>query len=159
MHPAPPALDKRCGQAQIGTMPYAIDTAATIADLEAAGVEPSQAKAIVQAINGAAGDPVSKEDFRELRGEFGGLRGEFGVLEGKFGELRGEFGELRGAFGVLEGKFEELRKEMDRRFEEMDRKFATKTDLAMLKSQLTFRIFASQVATATLLFMLLKFFA
>ena len=41
----------------------------------------------------------------------------------------------------------------------MDRKFATKTDLAMLKSQLTFRIFASQVATATLLFMLLKFFA
>ena len=147
-------------------MPYAIDTAATIADLESAGVEPSQAKAIVQAINGAAGDPVSKEDFRELRGEFGGLRGEFGVLEGKFGELRGEFGELRSAFGVLEGKFEELRKEMNRRFEEvnrrfeeMDRKFATKADLAMLKSQLTFRIFASQVATATLLFMLLKFFA
>ena len=151
-------------------MPYAIDTAATIADLESAGVEPSQAKAIVQAINGAAGDPVSKEDFKELRGEFGGLRGEFGVLEGKFGELRGEFGELRSAFGVLEGKFEELRKEVNRRFEEMDRrfaelreemdrKFATKADLAMLKSQLTFRIFASQVATATLLFMLLKFFA
>ena len=161
-------------------MPYAIDTAATIADLESAGVEPSQAKAIVQAINGAAGDPVSKEDFRELRGEFGGLRGEFGVLDGKFGELRsefgelrsafgvlegkfgeleGKFGELRSAFGVLEGKFEELRKEVNRRFEEMDRKFATKADLAMLKSQLTFRIFASQVATATLLFMLLKFFA
>ena len=140
-------------------MPYAIDTAATIADLESAGVEPSQAKAIVQAINGAAGDPVSKEDFRELRGEFGGLRGAFGVLEGKFGELRGEFGELRSAFGVLEGKFEELRKEVNRRFEEMDRKFATKTDLAMLKSQLTFRILLSQVATATLLFMLLKFFA
>ena len=144
-------------------MPYAIDTAATIADLESAGVEPSQAKAIVQAINGAAGDPVSKEDFRELRGEFG-------VLDGKFRELRGEFGELRSAFGVLEGKFEELRKEVNRRFgemdrrfaelrEEMDRKFATKADLAMLKSQLTFRIFASQVATATLLFMLLKFFA
>ena len=212
-------LDKRCGQAQIGTMPYAIDTAATIADLESAGVEPSQAKAIVQAINGAAGDPVSKEDFRELRGEFGvldgefgelrgefgvldgkfgELRGEFGVLDGKFGELRGEFGELRsafgvlegkfgvlegkfgvlegkfgelrGEFGVLEGKFEELRKEVNRRFEEMDRrfaelreemdrKFATKADLAILKSQLTFRIFASQVATATLLFMLLKFFA
>ena len=165
-------------------MPYAIDTAATIADLESAGVEPSQAKAIVQAINGAAGDPVSKEDFRELRGEFGvldgkfgELRGEFGVLDGKFGELRGEFGELRsafgvleGKFGVLEGKFEELRKEVNRRFEEMDRKFAelreemdrkfaTKADLDMLKSQLTFRILASQVATVTLLFMLLKFFA
>ena len=172
-------------------MPYAIDTAATIADLESAGVEPSQAKAIVQAINGAAGDPVSKEDFRELRGEFGVLDGKFGVLDGKFGELRsefgelrsafgvlegkfgvleGKFGELRGEFGVLEGKFEELRKEVNRKFEEMDRKlaelreemdrkFATKADLAMLKSQLTFRIFASQVATATLLFMLLKFFA
>ena len=151
-------------------MPYAIDTAATIADLESAGVEPSQAKAIVQAINGAAGDPVSKEDFRELRGEFGVLDGKFGELRSEFGELRSAFGVLEGKFGVLEGKFEELRKEVNRRFEEMDRKlaelreemdrkFATKADLAMLKSQLTFRIFASQVATATLLFMLLKFFA
>ena len=109
-------------------MSYAIDTAATIADLESAGVEPSQAKAIVRAINGAAGDPVSKEDFKEL-----------------------------------EGKFAELRKEMDRRFaelrEEMDRKFATKADLAILKNQLTVRIVVSQIATATLLFMLLKFFA
>ena len=123
-------------------MPYAIDTAATIADLESAGVEPSQAKAIVRAINGAAGDPVSKEDFRELRGEFK-------ALEGKFKELW--------------GKFEELREEMDRKFaelrEEMDRKFATKADLAILKNQLTTRIVVSQVATATLLFLLLKFFA
>ena len=130
-------------------MPYAIDTAATIADLESAGVEPSQAKAIVRAINGAAGDPVSKEDFRELRGEFK-------ALEGKFKELRGKFEELR-------GKFEELREEMDRKFaelrEEMDRKFATKADLAILKNQLTVRIVVSQIATATLLFMLLKFFA
>ena len=130
-------------------MPYAIDTAATIADLESAGVEPSQAKAIVRAINGAAGDPVSKEDFRELRGEFK-------ALEGKFKELWGKFEELR-------GKFEELREEMDRKFaelrDEMDRKFATKADLAILKNQLTVRIVVSQVATATLLFMLLKFFA
>ena len=130
-------------------MPYAIDTAATIADLESAGVEPSQAKAIVRAINGAAGDPVSKEDFRELRGEFK-------ALEGKFKELWGKFEELR-------GKFEELREEMDRKFaelrEEMDRKFATKADLAILKNQLTARIVVSQIATATLLFMLLKFFA
>ena len=137
-------------------MPYAIDTAATIADLESAGVEPAQARAIVHAINGAAGDPVSKEDFRELRGEFKELRGEFG-------NLRGEFKELEGKFMELEGKFAELREEMDRKFaelrEEMDRKFATKADLAMLKSQLTTRILLSQVATATLLFMLLKFFA
>ena len=130
-------------------MPYAIDTAATIADLESAGVEPSQAKAIVRAINGAAGDPVSKEDFRELRGEFK-------ALEGKFKELWGKFEELR-------GKFEELREEMDRKFaelrDEMDRKFATKADLAILKNQLTVRIVVSQIATATLLFMLLKFFA
>ena len=123
-------------------MPYAIDTAATIADLESAGVEPSQAKAIVQAINGAAGDPVSKEDFRELRGEFG-------VLEGKFEELRKE---VNRRFEEIDRRFAELR-------EEMDRKFATKADLDMLKSQLTFRILASQVATVTLLFMLLKFFA
>ena len=128
-------LTKPCGQAQIGFMPYAIDTAATIADLESAGVEPSQARAIVHAINGAAGDPVSKEDFRELRGEF----------------------------KVLDGKFAELRDEMDRKFaeqrEEMDRKFATKADLALLRSQLTTRIILSQVATAAPLFMLLKLFA
>ena len=122
-------------------MPYAIDTAATIADLESAGVEPAQAKAIVQAINGAAGDSVSKEDFRELRGEFRDLRGEFRALEGKFEELR----------EAMDGKFVELR-------EEMDRKFATKADLAMLKKELTLHIVASQVATAALLFMLLKFF-
>ena len=104
------ALDKPYGQGQIGLMSYAIDTAATIADLESAGVEPSQAKAIVRAINGAAGDPASKADLKELR-------------------------------------------------DEMDRKFATKSDLAILKNQLTTRIVVSQVATATLLFMLLKFFA
>lgn len=122
-------------------MPYAIDTAATIADLESAGVEPSQAKAIVHAINGAVGDSVSKEDFRELRGEFKDLRGEFRALEGKFEELR----------EAVDHKFVELR-------EEMDRKFATKADLAMLKKELTLHIVASQVATAALLFMLLKFF-
>lgn len=129
-------------------MPYAIDTAATIADLESAGVEPSQAKAIVHAINGAVGDSVSKEDFRELRGEFK--------------DLRGEFKDLHGEFRALEGKFEELREAMDHKFvelrEEMDRKFATKADLAMLKKELTLHIVASQVATAALLFMLLKFF-
>ena len=55
-------------------MPYAIDTAATVADLESAGAEPSQAKAIVHAINRAVGDSVSKEDFRELRREVTQLR-------------------------------------------------------------------------------------
>ena len=122
------ALDKPSGQGQIGLMSYAIDTAATIADLESAGVEPSQAKAIVRAINGAAGDPASKEDFKELRED---MDRRFEGMDRKFAELR----------------------------EEMDRKFATKADLAMLKSQLTTRILLSQVATATLLFMLLKFFA
>ena len=139
-------LTKPCGQAQIGFMPYAIDTAATIADLESAGVEPSQARAIVHAINGAAGDPVSKEDFRELRGEFK-------VLDGKFTKLRDE----------MDRKFAEQRDEMDRKFaeqrEEMDRKFATKADLALLRSQLTTRIILSQVATVAPLFMLLKLFA
>ena len=144
-------------------MPYAIDTAATIADLESAGVEPSQAKAIVRAINGAAGDPVSKEDFRELRGEFKALEGKFKELWDKFEELWDKFEELRDKFEELRDKFEELREEMDRRFaelrDEMDRKFATKADLAILKNQLTVRIVVSQIATATLLFMLLKFFA
>ena len=134
-------------------MPYAIDTAATIADLESAGVESSQAKAIVRAINGAAGDPVSKEDFRELRGEFKALEGKFKELWDKFAELRKE----------MDRRFVELHEEMDRKFaelrEEMDRKFATKADLAILKNQLTTRVVVSQVATATLLFMLLKFFA
>ena len=80
-------------------MPYAIDTAATIADLESAGVEPGQARAIVHAINGAVGDPVSKEDFRELRGEFKSL-------DGKFTKLRDE----------MDRRFAELRDEMDRKF-------------------------------------------
>ena len=127
-------------------MSYAIDTAATIADLESAGVEPSQAKAIVRAINGAAGDPVSKEDFKELRED---MDRRFGGMDRKFAELRED---MDRRFEGMDRKFAELR-------EEMDRKFATKADLAMLKSQLTTRILLSQVATATLLFMLLKFFA
>ena len=140
------ALDKPSGQGQIGLMSYAIDTAATIADLESAGVEPSQAKAIVRAINGAAGDPASKEDFKELRED---MDRRFEGMDRKFAELREE---MDRRFEGMDRKFAELR-------EEMDRKFATKADLAMLKSQLTTRILLSQVATATLLFMLLKFFA
>ena len=161
-------LTKPCGQAQIGFMPYAIDTAATIADLESAGVEPGQARAIVHAINGAVGDPVSKEDFRELRGEFKSLDGKFTKLrdemDRRFAELRDEmdrrFAELH---DEIDRKFAEQRDETNRKFaeqrEEMDRKFATKADLALLRSQLTTRIILSQVATVALLFMLLKLFA
>lgn len=105
-------------------MSYAIDTAATIADLEAAGVAPAHAKAIVRAINGAAGDPVSKDEFK---GEMKALRDEF----------KGEMKALRGEFKAT---------------------FATKADLEAMKSALTTRIVLAQVATATLLFAMLKFF-
>ena len=94
-------------------MSYAIDTAATIADLEAAGVAPAHAKAIVQAINGAAGDPVSKDDFKDLRGEFKELRGDFNDLRGEFNGLRGEFNGLRGEFKDLRGDFNDLRGEFN----------------------------------------------
>ena len=85
-------------------------------------------------------------------------------MDRKFAELRDEmdrkFAELR---DEMDRKFAEQREEMDRKFaeqrEEMDRKFATKADLALLRSQLTTRIILSQVATAALLFMLLKVFA
>ena len=164
-------------------MSYAIDTAATIADLEAAGVAPAHAKAIVQAINGAAGDPVSKDDFKELRGEFKELRGEFKELRGDFNGLRGEFNDLRGEFNGLRGEFKELRGEFNglrgefndlrgefndlrdevkaenkAMREEFQATFATKADVEMLKSTLTARIVWAQLGTATLLFAMLKVF-
>ena len=67
-------LTSGASKPQIAPMPYAFDTAATIADLESTGVEPRQAKAIVHAINGTVGDSVSKEDFKELRREVTQLR-------------------------------------------------------------------------------------
>ena len=140
-------------------MAYAIDTAATIADLEAAGVAPAHAKAIVHAINGAAGDPVSKDDFKDLRGEFKDLRGEFNELRGDFNALRGDFNELRDEVrsdinalrSKSEGDIKALR-------DEFKATFATKADLEAMKSALTTRIVLAQIATAMLLFTMLKVF-
>ena len=169
-------------------MAFAIDTAATIADLEAAGVEPTHAKAIVKAINGAAGDPVSKDDFKELRGEFKELRREFNGLRNDFNELRAEvkaeinglrlevraeIKELRDEFNGLRdevkaeinglrAEFNELRAEVKAEINELREEgratFATKADLATLKSELTIRILLGQFATAMLLFGMLKVF-
>ncbi len=188
------ALDKRGFWLHGGVMAFAIDTAATIADLEAAGVEAAHAKAIVHAINGAAGDPVGKEDFKELRGEFRELRGEFRELRGDFKDLRDEFNGLRDEFNGLRDEFNGLRDEFNglraevkveidglraefnglrNEFnglraevkadikelrDECHAVFATKADLAALKSALTIRIVAAQVATAMLLFAMLKVF-
>ena len=167
------ALDKRGFWLHGGVMAFAIDTAATIADLEAAGVEAAHAKAIVHAINGAAGDPVSKEDFKELRGEFRELRGDFKDLRDEFNGLRDEFNGLRAEvkaeidglraeFNGLRNEFNGLRAEVKADIKELRDEchaiFATKADLAALKSALTIRIVAAQVATAMLLFAMLKVF-
>ena len=166
-------------------MAFAIDTAATIADLEAAGVEPTHAKAIVKAINGAAGDPVSKDDFKELRGEFNELRAEVKAeinglrvevkaeINGLRAEVRAEIKELRDEFNGLRDEvkaeinglrdeFNELRAEVKAEINELREEgratFATKADLATLKSELTIRILLGQFATAMLLFGMLKVF-
>ena len=167
------ALDKRGFWLDGGVMAFAIDTAATIADLEAAGVEAAHAKAIVHAINGAAGDPVSKEDFKELGGEFRELRGDFKDLRHEFNGLRDEFNGLRNEFNGLRNEFNGLRAEVKAEIDglraevkadikelrdECHAIFATKADLAALKSALTIRIVAAQVATAMLLFAMLKVF-
>ena len=174
------ALDKRGFWLHGGVMAFAIDTAATIADLEAAGVEAAHAKAIVHAINGAAGDPVGKEDFKELRGEFRELRGDFKDLRDEFNGLRdefnglraevkveidglrAEFNGLRAEFNGLRNEFNGLRAEVKADIKELRDEchavFATKADLAALKSALTIRIVAAQVATAMLLFAMLKVF-
>lgn len=124
-------------------MSYAIDTAATIADLEAAGVAPAHAKAIVHAINGAAGDPVSKDDVKALRDE---LKAEIQALRDEF---KAENQALR----------HELKAENQALRDEFKATFATKADLEMIKSALTTRIVFAQIATAMLLFTMLKIFA
>ena len=135
-------------------MSYAIDTAATIADLEAAGVAPAHAKAIVHAINGAAGDPVSKDDVKALRDE---LKAEIQALRD---ELKAEIKALRDEFKAenqaLRHEFKAENKAMR---DEFKATFATKADLEMIKSALTTRIVFAQIATAMLLFTMLKIFA
>ena len=153
------ALDKRGFWLDGGVMAFAIDTAATIADLEAAGVEAAHAKAIVHAINGAAGDPVSKEDFKELGGEFRELRGDFKDLRDEFNGLRDEFNGLRAEMKAeIDGLRAEVKADIKELRDECHAIFATKADLAALKSALTIRIVAAQVATAMLLFAMLKVF-
>ena len=140
-------------------MAYAIDTAATIAELEAAGVEPAHAKAIVHVINGAAGDPVSKDDFRELRGEFKDLRGDFNRLRTEFSTLRTEFSTLRDEVRAdINALRDEAKADINALRDEFKATFATKADLAVFKSELTIRIVVAQVATAMLLFAMLKVF-
>ena len=157
-------------------MSYAIDTAATIADLEAAGVAPAHAKAIVHAINGAAGDPVSKDDVKalrdELKAEIKALRDE---LKAEIQALRDEFKaenqalrhEFKAEIQALRDEFKaenqalrhELKAENQAMRDEFKATFATKADLEMIKSALTTRIVFAQIATAMLLFTMLKIFA
>ena len=135
-------------------MSYAIDTAATIADLEAAGVAPAHAKAIVHAINGAAGDPVSKDDVKALRDE---LKAEIKALRD---ELKAEIQALRDEFKAENQALRhELKAENQGMRDEFKATFATKADLEMIKSALTTRIVVAQIATAMLLFTMLKIFA
>ncbi len=75
--------------------------------------------------------------------------------QGRFQELRREFNALRDDFNELRA---EVKAEINEPREEGRATFATKADLATLKSELTIRILLGQVATAMLLFGMLKVF-
>ncbi|MBX7434443.1 hypothetical protein JDV09_20410 [Mycobacterium sp. Y57] len=70
-----------------------------------------------------AGFNAMRQDFVDLRGEFGVLRDEFADLRGEFGVLRDDFGVLRGEFTDLRQDFGVLRDHVDRGFMEMRGKF------------------------------------
>lgn len=112
-----------------------IDTHAAVRKLENGGFETEQAEALVEVINGVAGEQATKEDLRIVRED---LR----VVREDFKELREDF----------KGDIRKLR-------EDFKDQFATKADFAKLETKVeavSNRMLLALIAVAGLLFAALK---
>lgn len=78
-------------------MGYTIDTAATIRSLEAAGIQPEQASAIVNAIIQSDEGLATQGDMMALKGDVTALKGDLKTLEV---DLRAELKALEARIGM-----------------------------------------------------------
>lgn len=83
-------------------MGYTIDTAATIRSLEAAGIQPEQASAIVNAINQSDEGLATHGDVMALKGDVTALKGDVTVIKDDVTALKGDVTVLRGDLKTLE---------------------------------------------------------
>lgn len=134
-------------------MAYAIDTAQAVSDLEASGIGPTQARAIVDTVAAVNDDGITKADFAVFR-EAAATKADLGGLQSQIDAVKADIAILKAEFAAFKAEFAAFKETA-----------ATKADLAVLQSridalrhELTLRIVAAQVATATLLFAALKFF-
>ena len=116
-----------------------IDTHAAVRKLENGGFETEQAEALVEVINGVAGEQATKEDLKVVREDIKVLREDF---KGDIKELREDF----------KGDLKELR-------EDFKDQFATKADFAKLETKIetvSNRMLFALIAVAGLLFAALR---
>ena len=89
-----------------------IDTHAAVRKLENGGFETEQAEALVEVINGVAGEQATKEDLRIVREDFKELREDF---KGDIRKLREDFKDqfaTKADFAKLETKVEAVSNRM-----------------------------------------------
>ena len=116
-----------------------IDTHAAFRKLENGGFETQQAEALVEVINGVAGEQATKDDIRELREEIKEQREDFNVA-------------LKEQREYFNAAFKEQR-------EDFNNRFATKEDFAKLETRIeaaSNRVLLALIAVAGLLFAALK---
>ena len=107
-----------------------IDTHAAVRKLENGGFETQQAEALVDVINGGAGEQATKDDVRALREDFTGLQQDFKDLREDFKDLKEDFKDLRGDFKDLREEVKEQREDFSAAMKEQREDFS-----AALKEQ------------------------
>ena len=160
-----------------------IDTHAAVRKLENGGFETEQAEALVEVINGVAGEQATKEDLKvvredikvlredfkgdlkELREDFKGdikvlredFKGDIKVLQEDFkGDLKELREDFKGDIKVLREDFKGDLKELREDFKDQ---FATKADFAKLETKIetvSNRMLFALIAVAGLLFAALR---
>ena len=102
-----------------------IDTHAAVRKLENGGFETQQAEALVDVINGVAGEQATKDDARALREDFTGLQQDFKDLREDFKDLKGDFKDLREDFKDLREEVKEQREDFSAAMKEQREDFST----------------------------------
>ena len=116
-----------------------IDTHAAVRKLENGGFETQQAEALVDVINGVAGEQATKDDIKALREDFKDLRGDFNAA------LKEQGNEFSAAL-------------KDQR-EDFNNRFAAREDFAKLETRIeaaTKKVLVALMAGGGLLFAALK---
>ena len=113
-------------------MGYTIDTAATIRSLEAAGIQPEQASAIVNAI-------IQSDETLATHGDVMALNGDVGALQGDVTALKSDVTVLKSDVTVLKSDVTALK--ADLKTLEVD----LRAELKALEARISMRLYTCAV--------------